>query len=82
MYKRQELALILLSEIVPLETLSAVQMVVFALVAMLYIPCVATVAALLRELGLKKAIAITFVDVAVAILVGGLAYRLLLLVIA
>ena len=79
---RKELALILLSKIVPLETLSAVHMVVFALVAMLYIPCVATVAALLRELGLKKAIAITFVDVAVAILVGGLAYRLLLLVIA
>ena len=79
---RKELALILLSEILPLETLSTVQMIVFAIVAMLYIPCVATVAALLRELGLKKAIAITFVDVAVALLVGGLAYRILLLVIA
>ncbi|MEM2440325.1 MAG: ferrous iron transport protein B [Candidatus Bathyarchaeia archaeon] len=79
---RKELALILLSEIVPLETLSAAQMIVFALVTMLYIPCVATVAALLRELRLKKAVAITVVDVAVALLLGGLAYRLLLLVTA
>ncbi|MEM2463528.1 MAG: ferrous iron transport protein B [Candidatus Bathyarchaeia archaeon] len=76
---RKELALILLSELLPLETLSVAQMIVFALVTMLYIPCVATIAALVKEFRWKKAIAITMVDVAVALLIGGLAYRLLLL---
>lgn len=51
---RKELALILLAELIPLNSLSAVQMIVFALVTMIYIPCVATIAALLREFGWKK----------------------------
>jgi ferrous iron transport protein B len=76
---RKELALILLSEVIPLESLSAVQMIVFTLVTMIYIPCVATIAALLREFGWKKALIITVVDVALALFIGGLAYRLLLL---
>jgi len=76
---RKELALILLSKVISLESLSAVQMIVFALVVMIYIPCVATIAALLREFGWKKALAITVVDVALALFIGGLAYRLLLL---
>ncbi|MEM1566568.1 MAG: ferrous iron transport protein B [Candidatus Bathyarchaeia archaeon] len=76
---RKELALILLSELVPLETLSAAQMIVFALVTMLYIPCIATIAALLREFGLKKAAVITIVNVTFALFFGGLVYRLLLL---
>jgi ferrous iron transport protein B len=76
---RKELALILLSEVIPLESLSAVQKIVFTLVSMIYIPCVATIAALLREFGWKKALIITVVDVALALFIGGLAYRLLLL---
>jgi ferrous iron transport protein B len=76
---RKELALILLSEVIPLESLSAVQKIVFTLVTMIYIPCVATIAALLREFGWKKALIITVVDVALALFIGGLAYRLLLL---
>lgn len=79
---RKELALILLSELIPLETLSPAQMIVFALVTMLYIPCVATVAALLREFGWKKTLAITVVDVFVALFFGGIAYRLLSLIMA
>ncbi len=74
---RKELTLILLSELIPLESLSAVQMIVFAIVTMIYIPCVATIAALLKEFGWKKALAITVIDVAAALLVGGLAYNLL-----
>ncbi|MBX5320367.1 MAG: ferrous iron transport protein B [Candidatus Bathyarchaeota archaeon] len=74
---RKELALILLAELIPLNSLSAVQMIVFALVTMIYIPCVATVAALLKELGWKKALAITVVDVALALFLGGVAYRIL-----
>jgi ferrous iron transport protein B len=76
---RKELALILLSEVIPLESLSAVQKIVFTLVTMIYIPCVATIAALLREFGWKKALIITVVDVVLALFIGGLAYRLLLL---
>jgi ferrous iron transport protein B len=74
---RKELALILLAELIPLNSLSAVQMIVFALVTMIYIPCVATIAALLREFGWKKALAITVIDVALALFLGGVAYRLL-----
>ncbi|MGQ9539118.1 MAG: ferrous iron transport protein B [Candidatus Bathycorpusculaceae bacterium] len=74
---RKELALILLAELIPLNSLSAVQMIVFALVTMIYIPCVATIAALLREFGWKKALTITVIDVALALFLGGVTYRLL-----
>lgn len=74
---RKELALILLAELIPLNSLSAVQMIVFALVTMIYIPCVATIAALLREFGWRKALTITVIDVALALFLGGVTYRLL-----
>lgn len=75
---RKELTLILLASLIPLNTLTAVQMIVFALVTMIYTPCTATIAALVRELGLKKALAITFTDIALAIFLGGIVNRLLL----
>ncbi len=75
---RKELALILLSQLIPLDTLSAIQMVVFAIVIMIYIPCIATIAALIREFGWRKALAITLTDIALALLLGGIAYRILL----
>lgn len=56
--------------------MTPVQMMVFALVVMLYIPCAATVAALVKEIGYKKALLITVVEVVFAIIVGGIAYRL------
>jgi len=74
---RKELTLILLSEIVSLESLTAVQMLVFSLVTMIYIPCVATIAACVREFGWRKALAIALIDIALALLLGGIAYRLL-----
>ena len=77
---RKELTLILLSELIPLRTLSDMQMIVFALVTMIYIPCLATIAACIREFGWKKALAITVVDIALALFLGGVAYRLLSLV--
>jgi len=76
---RKELALILLSQLIPLESLSALQMIVFALVIMIYIPCIATIAALVREFGWRKALAITIADIALALLFGGVTYRILLL---
>ncbi|MBX5328681.1 MAG: ferrous iron transport protein B [Candidatus Bathyarchaeota archaeon] len=74
---RKELTLILLAELVPLQSLTAVQMIVFALVAMIYIPCLATIAALKREFGWKKALIITLIDVGLALFLGGIAYRIL-----
>jgi ferrous iron transport protein B len=58
--------------------LNPVQMIVFALVTMLYIPCASTIAALVKEIGVKKAGFITVFEIAFAILIGGIAYRVLL----
>ena len=54
-----------------------VQLVVMALVAMLYIPCVSTMAILGKEFGWKATAVITAANIGVALLVGGLAFRLL-----
>ncbi|MEM3577412.1 MAG: ferrous iron transport protein B [Candidatus Bathyarchaeia archaeon] len=79
---RKELALILLESALlqqgmTLANLEAVQMIVFSLVVMIYIPCIATIAACIREFGWKKALTIAFVDVGLALLLGGIAYRIL-----
>jgi len=79
---RKELALVLLGDVLlsqgmVLRDLTNIQMIVFSLVIMIYIPCIATIAACKREFGWKKAIAITLIDVALALLIGGLAYRIL-----
>jgi ferrous iron transport protein B len=58
--------------------LSPIQMYVFAFVVMLYIPCVATIAALAQEFGWKEAACITVFEVVFATLAGGLLYRVLL----
>jgi len=59
--------------------LTPVQMIVFSLVTMLYIPCIATIAALVKEIGWKKALFITMFEILFAIFAGGLAFRLLTL---
>ena len=74
---RKELTLILLSQLIPLTSLKAVEMIVFSLVTMIYIPCIATIAACIKELGWRKALTITVVDIALALLLGGIAYRIL-----
>jgi ferrous iron transport protein B len=56
-----------------------VQLIVLALVGTIY-PCFATVGALTREFGWKAAWAIIGVNLAVAILIGGIAAKLLVLV--
>ncbi|MEM4523372.1 MAG: nucleoside recognition domain-containing protein, partial [Nitrososphaeria archaeon] len=77
---RKELAIILLANLMPLTALTATQMIVFSLVTMIYTPCIATIAALTRELGWRKATAITFIDIITAITLGGLANILLQLI--
>ncbi len=78
---RKELILVMLASIFNTTNfslvLSSVQMMVFAIVSMLYIPCVATIAALIKELGVKKAIVISVFEIAFAIFVGGIAAMIL-----
>lgn len=49
------------------------QLFVFALVTTLYIPCMAAITVLVKELGLKTALAITAFTITLAIVVGGVA---------
>ena len=81
---RKEAALVLLMTAAGTTDISAVmspvEMIVFALVIMIYIPCVATIAALIREIGWKKTGLITFTEIGLAVFIGGVAFRLLSLV--
>lgn len=56
---------------------TAIQLVVMALVSMLYIPCVSTVAILGKEFGWKATAIITAANIGAALLVGGIAFRIL-----
>jgi ferrous iron transport protein B len=57
--------------------LSPVQMVVFSLVIMLYIPCISTIAVLVKESGVKFSLIMVTAETGLAILIGGIAYRVL-----
>jgi len=57
--------------------MTPLQIIVFALVVTIYIPCVATVAVLGRELGWRNALFIMALTITLALVVGGLAYRIL-----
>ena len=78
---RKELTLIMLATLFGTtnfaQVMTPVQMVVFTLVVMLYIPCVATIGALVKEFGWKKALLITVFEIVFALLVGGIAFRIL-----
>ena len=80
---RKELSLIMLATLLGTTNfamvLTPIQMVVFTLVAMFYVPCIATISALVKEFGSKKALFITIFEVAFAIVLGGIALRLLML---
>lgn len=82
---RKELALIMLATLLGTtnfaQVLTPVQMIVFTLVAIFYIPCIATISALVKEFGWKKALTITLFEIAFAIILGGVALRLLTLAI-
>lgn len=78
---RKELTLIMLATILGTTNfgvvLTPIQMIVYGLITMLYIPCIATIAAFIKEFGWKKAVFITFFEVFFAILVGGITLRIL-----
>lgn len=78
---RKELALLMLAALVGTadfgSVLTPVQMITFAIVSMYYIPCTATIAALAKEFGWKKSLAITLFEVIFALLLAGVAARVL-----
>jgi ferrous iron transport protein B len=57
--------------------MTPVQMVVFSLVIMLYIPCISTIAVLLKESGLKLTVLMVVAEIFLAVLIGGIAARVL-----
>ena len=80
---RKELSLIMLATLLGTtnfaQVLTPVQMVVFTLVTMFYIPCISTISALIKEFGSRKALFISTFEIAFAIVLGGVALRLLAL---
>ncbi len=57
--------------------ISPLQMVVFSIVIMLYIPCISTIAVMLKETGLKMTVLMVIAEIALAIILGGIAFRVL-----
>jgi ferrous iron transport protein B len=52
--------------------MSPVQLIVLALISMLYIPCISVILVLASEFGWKKALAIHATEIVMAITIGGL----------
>ncbi len=81
---RKELTLILLGSLMGTNDfaaiLSPVQMFVFAFVVMVYIPCVSTIAVLVKEFGYRIAAIITVSEILLAVVLGGIIFRVLPLI--
>jgi ferrous iron transport protein B len=60
--------------------LTPVQLITLALIGILYVPCLSTIATLAKEFGWKTAAAISVANFATALIAGGVIYRLLSLV--
>ena len=80
---RKELTLILLASMMGTSNfaliLSPVQMFVFAFVVMVYVPCIATIAVLVKEFGYREAVVISLAEILLAVGLGGIIYRLVIL---
>jgi ferrous iron transport protein B len=78
---RKELVIVMPAIIFGTTNLAAIftptQMIVLAIVTMVYVPCIATLVALKKEFGWKKMAYIALFEIFFAILLGGLAFRLL-----
>ena len=81
---RKELTLILLGSLMGTTNfatvLTPVQMFVFAFVVMVYVPCISTIAALVKEFGIRTALIISGVEIGVAVVLGGIILRVLLFI--
>jgi ferrous iron transport protein B len=60
--------------------MAPVQLIILALVSMLYIPCISVILVLASEFGWKKALAISATEIIMAIAIGGIAFRVLSLI--
>jgi len=75
---RKELTLVLLSilanslNLTLLELLTPIQMIVFSLVSMLYIPCFATIIIIAKQTNWKYALQISLLEISLALLIGGI----------
>ena len=75
---RKELTLVLLALFAEnmgktlIELLTPIQMITFSLVTMLYIPCFATVIIIAKQTNWKYAIQISFLEISIALIIGGL----------
>ncbi|MFX1379967.1 MAG: ferrous iron transport protein B [Promethearchaeota archaeon] len=75
---RKELTLVLLAlfaenlGITLLELLTPIQMIVFSLVTMLYIPCFATIIIIAKQTNWKYALKISAMEIVIALLIGGI----------
>ncbi len=80
---RKELILLMLSVLLGtsnfIQVLSPVQMLTLALVSIFYIPCIATISALWKEFGWKRALGITTFKIMFAILIAGFVSKILLI---
>jgi ferrous iron transport protein B len=78
---RKEAALVLLVTIAGTTNIASVmsplQMIVFSIVIMIYIPCISTIAVLAKEEGWKYATIVTLSEIGLAVLIGGIAFRIL-----
>ncbi|MGD2200100.1 MAG: ferrous iron transport protein B [Candidatus Bathyarchaeota archaeon] len=76
---RKELTLILLASMLGTanfaQILTPVQMFVFSFVVMIYVPCIATIGALVKEFGYWKAALISLTEIGLALALGGVMYR-------
>jgi len=80
-FLRKELAVVLLAALVGTENFSEVltplQMIVFTIVSIFYIPCAATIATLVKEFGWKKATLVTVFEIVLAIALGTVASKVI-----
>jgi ferrous iron transport protein B len=78
---RKEMTILALAAIFGTTVFSTImtpaQLVVFALVTMLYVPCISTIMALAREFGWRRALSITALETALAVFCGAVAIRVL-----
>lgn len=71
---RKELTLVLLELLLGaslVTVISPLQMIVFCLVTMLYIPCFATIVVIAKEAGWKYATKLALLEISIALLIGG-----------
>jgi ferrous iron transport protein B len=81
---RKELTILMLAVIFQTtnfaSVMSPIQLIVLALVTMIYIPCLALILCFAKEFGWKKTAAITVFEVTFAIFLGGIVFRMLSLI--